>query len=331
MAKEYFVKTGLVPAAVDAILDSDSFLQSLPRIDEISPVMGGVAHQVFQIRSGDKRYYLKIRGDRFASVPEITCNPDDIESEYRALTAFHQVSPDNFPQVLAFDKNRHYVILSDAMPNGEKLEDLFVEGKVTPTILFNIGSTLKKIHAASSSYRDTIRDGGDQIYYHTVLGHRFGYRHHPVLDSLVQSLSALHNKHLILGDASPKNIGVNNNGELFIFFDLETAHQGDVVFDYAYFLGHILVHSLTSPPEIALADAESYVQGYGQHDFDDLMVKQIALGTMLYRLRSIIPYPTGLDAEQTTIMEQKVESMLPHNLAQSSWAEIIAFIHHGQN
>lgn len=293
MRKEDFIKTGAVQPEVDVdnILDSDDFLLSLPHIDGISPVMGGVAHQVFEIRSGDKRYYLKIRGDRFASIPEITCNPADIVFEYRALTAFHQVAPDNFPQVLAFDEDRHYLLITDAMPNGEKLENLFLKGKVTPTMLFNFGRTLTRIHAASSSCQDALRDGGNHVYYHTVLGHRFGYRHHPVLDGLVQSFSALDNKQLILGDVSPKNIGVNNNGELFIFFDLETAHQGDVVF--AYFLGHILVHSLASA-ETALVDVESYTQGYGQHDFDDLMVKRIALGTMLYRLRSTIPYPTGL-------------------------------------
>lgn len=329
MRKEYNNARAIQPR-VDNILNSDNFLLSLPHIDRISPVTGGVVHQVFQIVSGDKRYYLKIRGNRFASIPEITCNPADIVFEHRALTAFRQVSPDNFPQVLAFDEDRHYLILSDAMPNGEKMKDLFLKKEITSTTLFNFGRTLKGTHIASSSCHDAIRDGGDQAYYHTVLGHRFGYRHDPTLDGLVQSLSALDNKQLILGDASPKNIGVNNNGGLFIFFDLETAHQGDVVFDYAYFLGHILVHSLASA-ESALTAVESYIQGYGQHDFDDLMVKQIALGTMLYRLRSIIPYPTGLDTMQTAVMEQKVESMLPHDLTRPSWAEIITFIHYGQN
>ncbi len=331
MGKEDFTRAGPVgQPEVDTILDSDNFLLSLPHIDEISPVVGGVAHRVFQIRSGEKRYYLKIRGDRFASVPEIICNPADIVFEYRALTAFHQAAPDNFPQVLAFNENRHYLILSDAIPNGEKLEDLFLEEKATPAMLFNFGRTLAEIHTASVSYQDAIRDEGDHAYYDTLLGHRFGYRHHPVLDSLTQSLSALDNKQLILGDASPKNVGVNNNGELFIFFDLETAHQGDTVFDYAYFLGHILIHTLESA-QTALNDVEGYNQGYGQHDFDDLMIKRIALGAMLYRLRSVIPYPTGLDTEQTVVMEQKVELLLTRDLTKSSWAEIIARIHNGQN
>lgn len=330
MRKEDIVRTGATQPEIDNIISGDSFLLSLPYIDGVSPVLGGVAHQVFQIRSGDDRYYLKIRGDRFASIPEITCNPADIVFEYRALTAFHQATPDNFPRVLAFNEGEHYLILSDAIPNGEKMEDLFLGGRATPIMLFNFGETLAGIHSATNSYQDAVRDSGDQPYYHTVLSHRFGYRHNPVLDNLVQSLSALDNKQLILGDVSPKNIGTNNNGELFIFFDLETAHQGDVVFDYAYFLGHILIHSLASA-ETALTYLESYVQGYGHSNFDDLMVKQIALGILLYRLRSIVPYPTRLDTEQTTTMEQKIEAILPYDLTQLSWQEIIAFIHYGKN
>lgn len=330
MRKEDFIKTGAVQPEVDNILESDNFLLSLPRIDGISSVMGGVAHQVFQIRSGDKRYYLKIRGDRFASVPEIICNPADIVLEYRALTAFHQVSPDNFPQVLAFDEDRHYLILSDAMPNGEKLENLFLEEKVTPLMLFNFGRTLSKIHTSSSSCRDSVRPGSDSGYYQTVLGHRFGYRHNSVLDEMVQTLSDLDNKQLILGDVAPKNIGVSDDGKRFIFFDLETAHQGDAIFDYAYFLGHILIHSLASA-DSASSNVNSYSQGYGQHDFDDLLIKRLALGTILYRLRSVIPYPTQLDANRTVTVEKRIESLLPYDLDQLNWKKIVGLILYEQN
>ena len=88
-------------------------------------MVGGVAHQVFQIRSGSNKYYLKIRGDKFATIPEITCNPADIAIEHKALIKFNQIAPDNFPQVLSFNENLHYLILSDAIPDGEKMEDLF--------------------------------------------------------------------------------------------------------------------------------------------------------------------------------------------------------------
>ncbi len=328
MSKESRVGVQIIPADVETILDYEPFIATLPKIDEITPVVGGVAHRVFQIMSDSSKYYLKIRGDRFASVPEIMCNPEDIIFEYRALSAFHQIAPDNFPQIFAFNKDRHYLILSDAMPNGEKMEDLFLKREVTPKMLFNLGRTLAQIHEASSSCHEAVRPDGDDEYYQTVLGHRFGYRRNPVLDNLVQSLSTLGYKQLILGDVSPKNIGVNNDGELFIFFDLETAHQGDRVFDYAYFLGHILIHSLVS--QDAILAVESYVQGYDQQNFDESVVKKIALGTMLYRLRSIISYPTGLDAEQTALLEQKIESILLQDLSRSDWLKIITIIQHGQ-
>lgn len=329
--EDEIAKSKLPLAGVENIISSDKFLLSLPRIDNVSPVTGGVAHKVFQITSGDNvRYYLKIRGSRFESIPEIACDPADIATEYKALMVLHQIAPDNFPQVLSFNETLHYLILSDAILDGEKMEDLFLKNKVTPSMLFNFGYTLSRIHASTASYRDPIRTNGDSEYYQTVLGHRFGYRRNPVLDDLVKKLSDLDEKQLILGDVSPKNIGVSDNGKKFILFDLETAHRGDTVFDYAYFLGHILIHSLTSA-ETALANIDSYNQGYGQHKFNDLLVKRLALGTILYRLRSLVPYQTQLNAKQTAIIEERVESLLPYALDQLSWSKIVEFVIYGQN
>ena len=330
MNKEYSSRTEVIPQEISSILASDNFLLSLPKINNVLKISGGVAHQVFQINAGINRYYLKIRGDRFASIPEIACNPKDIEIEYRALESFHQVAPDNFPKVFNFNQDKNYLILEDAMPNGEKLEDLFLKGKTTPQMFFNFGQTLAKIHDASSSCKKPIRINGDRAYYKTVLGHRFGYRNNPILDSLIESLSALKNKQLILGDVSPKNIGVNDNGKNFMFFDLETVHQGDTVFDYAYFLGHILIHNLTSS-SANLEDVTEYMKGYGDHKFEELMVKRIALGIMLYRLRSIVPYPTRLNAIQATEVERNIESLLPHDLTKLDWPKAISLIRYEQN
>lgn len=330
MNKEYSNRTEAIPQEISSILASDNFLLSLPEINNVLKISGGVAHQVFQINAGINRYYLKIRGDRFASIPEITCNPKDIEIEYRALESLHQVAPDNFPKVFNFNKDKNYLILEDAIPNGEKLEDLLLRGETVPQMFFNFGQTLAKVHDASSLCKEPVRIDGDQAYYKTVLGHRFGYRNNPTLNSLIKSLSALQDKQLILGDVSPKNIGVNDNGTNFMFFDLETAHQGDIVFDYAYFLGHILIHNLTSS-STNLYDAMEYMKGYGDHKFEELMVKRIALGTMLYRLRSIVPYPTRLNASQTADVEKKIESILPYDLTKIDWPKTISLICYEQN
>jgi len=330
MSKEYSSQGEVISQEVSRILVSDIFLSSLPKIDNVSKVSGGVAHQVFQINAARNRYYLKIRGMSFAAIPEIACNPNDIDIEYQALEMFYQVAPDNFPRVLSYNQDNHYLVLEDAIPNGEKLEDLFLKQKTTSKMFFNFGQTLAKVHRAASCCDKPVRDDNDQTYYRTVLGHRFGYRNNPTLNELMESLSILADKQLVLGDVCPKNIGVNDLGKHFMFFDLETAHQGDAVFDYAYFLGHILIHALTTS-EIELDNVTEYVKGYGTNKFDDLLVKRIALGTALYRLKSIIPYPTGLDINQTLDVEKKIEAILPYNLAELDWTAIIALISHEKN
>lgn len=312
------------------IVSHDTFISSLPRVDELAPVLGGVAHHVYQITSGRERFYLKIRSDRFVRTPQITCNPADIAIEHRALTVFHQISPENFPQVLSFNQNKFYMVLSDAISNGEKLETLFLEEKVTPTMLFNLGRNLRKIHDRSRTYTQGLREDDDKARYEELLQHRFGYRHHLVLDELIDQLRKQGGRQLVLGDASPKNIGANNNGELFIFFDLETAHKGDTVFDFGYLLGHVAIHTFASP-QISVEAIQSFSNGYGVHDFNEGTVKKIALGIMLYRLGSIIPYPLHLTDEQKVLAQKRIESVLSYNLGIATWPEVISLLQYEQD
>lgn len=311
-----------VPEEIMGIVHNDHFISSLSEIEEISAVSGGVAHSVYKISSGQERFYLKIRRDHFVQVPQITCNPADISIEHKALKTFHEVAPENFPQVLSFNQDRFYMVLSDAVPHGQKLEDLFLNDQVTPGMLFNLGTTLRKIHDLSMPCVQGLREDNDRQKYEELLQHRFGYRHNLVLDELSDHLRKLGNRRLVLGDGSPKNIGANNDGELFIFFDLETAHKGDVVFDYGYLLGHIAIHTFTSPQR-AVENIQAFAKGYGVQTFSEEMTKRIALGIMLYRLGGIIPYPLHLNDEEKQEAQRRIETVLPLNLGVASWPEVI--------
>jgi hypothetical protein len=132
-----------IPEDIYDIVNQDAFISSLPVINEIVPVTGGVAHYVYLVTAGQERFYIKIRGDRFIQIPQIVCNPADIAIEYRALSLFHNVSPENFPRVMSFNSEKFYLVLSDGIPNGEKLEALFLEQRVTCPMLFHLGQTLR--------------------------------------------------------------------------------------------------------------------------------------------------------------------------------------------
>ncbi len=188
---------GLIPHDVLKIIYTDTFLSRLPTIEMVSSVIGGVAHRVYCISSAQERYYLKIRGDRFVQIPSIICNPADIGMECTALLQFHQIAPENFPKVMSFNSEQFYMVLTDAIPNGDKLESMFLTNKVSSQMIFNLADTLRTIHDRAKSYDQGIRSDDDAAKYEELFQHRFGYRHNLVLDELVAHLRRVGNRHLI--------------------------------------------------------------------------------------------------------------------------------------
>ncbi|MEK7060729.1 MAG: aminoglycoside phosphotransferase family protein [Patescibacteria group bacterium] len=311
----------ILPHDVHDILASDPFLATL-NINAVAPIIGGVAHRVYRIESGKDAYYLKIRGDHFVAIPTISCNPNDITHEYRALSSFTGAAPDHFPKVLSFNKDHHYLVLSDVIQDGSKLEQMLLGGK-PPKGLFRLyGRTLATIQRKTAHITEPIRPEGDEAYYRTVLGHRFGYRNHPVLNDAVDNLSRLPNRQLIMGDPAPKNMGIRQKGHLLTFFDLETAHQGNPEFDFVYGLAHTMLHTIPNiePMRQAVRD---FLSGYGKVPYDLKLIYRLTLGIVLYRLHSVIPYPIALSSEEKTIMETHTERELFKITGKESWSDII--------
>lgn len=311
----------ILPHDVHDILTRDPFLATL-NVNAVAPITGGVTHRVYRVESGRDAYYLKIRGDHFVAIPTIACNPDDIVNEYCALSSFAGAAPDLFPKVLSFNKNRHYLVLSDVIQDGSKLERVLMGGR-SPEGLFRLyGQTLATIQRKTAHKTEPVRAEGDGDYYRTVLGHRFGYHNHPVLNDAVDNLSRLPNRRLIMGDPAPKNMGIRRNGRLLTFFDLETAHQGNAEFDYAYGLAHTILHTIPNIKLIQQA-VRDFLSGYGKISYDSKLIYQLTLGIVLYRLHSIIPYPIALSSEEKAIMEAHIKRELFRITGEESWSDII--------
>lgn len=279
-------------------------------IVQVNRISGGVSHYVFELLlSNGTRLYLKKRSDHFAKLPQIRSNPEDIRYEKTILDVFYSLAPDNFPEVKAFNTIENYIVLADAMPgpNDAKLEDLYLAGNVTGKMMQTLGKVLANIHLLSSNFRSAIRDPNDDEHYRLKLQHRLGYRNHPVLNDAIEQLMMLPNKQLILGDVAPKNIAIIDYGNNVKFFDMEEAHLGDPLFDYAYMLGHIIVHNLSNK-YVLLEEIEAYQQGYSDVHFNQRLVKIIALGIVLYRLNSIVPYPLNIHADLRIEFESQILS-----------------------
>jgi len=323
MAKpsEIGVFSDILPSDIQSILHTDPFFNSIP-VGAAYPISGGVAHRIYCVEAQDDRYYLKIRGDHFVTIPAIKCDPNDIENEYRSLLLFAEAVPDHFPTVLSYDARCHYLVLSDVVQGGKKLEDVLLKNE-QPKGLFELyGRTLKKIQQKTRMITQSIRTNGDNEYYNTVLHHRLKYRRHPILDDLAYNLSSLPNRQLIMGDPAPKNIGFRINQQLLTFYDLETAHQGNPEFDYAYGIAHTILHTL--PTIEAVRDGlTQFLKGYGDVEYDSKLIFQLSMGIMLYRLHSIIPYPINLSNNEKITMEAHIEQLLFKITGKESWDEMV--------
>lgn len=307
----------------------DSPLKELP-IKEINVISGGVSHYVFELILEDgTKLYLKKRADHFAQLPQIKSIPEDIKYEYSILVLFQKLLPKYFPKVLIYNIEGSYIVLTDVMPNksDHKLEDLFLEKKVTPQIIKMLGRTLSEVHVVTQNEKQPIREPNDLHHYELKLLHRLGYRNHPILNWAITELTNLPNKQLILGDVAPKNIGINNNGESCSFFDMEEAHLGDPLFDYAYLLGHIIVHNLGDKKTL-LEQINTFEAAYDNKIFDMRLVKTIALGIVLYRLNSVVPYPLTISTNLRRKIESQIErKVLYQDLSSMCWKDIIESIH----
>jgi hypothetical protein len=325
--REEHARNTILPRYIQEALTSDPVLSQLPII-HVCELNGGVSHYIFECTLMDRtRLYIKKRDDHFSRLPQIKSNPKDIMYEKQILDVFSEIAPINFPHVVSFNEEHSYMILTDALPEGQntKLENLFLEGLVTPELTYVLGKTLRKIHELTQTHTQDIRVPNDSSHYELKLYHRLGARNHPVLSRTVDQLRVLPNKRLILGDVAPKNIGFNSVNKNFVFFDMEEAHKGDAVFDYAYMLGHIIVHNLGYPR--ALFDqTHAYTVGYNESEFDNDLVMRIALGTVLYRLNSIIPYPLTLTLQERSFFESVIRNRILYE-SYSSWEKISVLLH----
>lgn len=305
----------------DLLMSPSSY--GLPSLTSAEVASGGFAHHVYRLSSGEGRFYLKLRGYNFPQIPEIKTNPQDVVYEHKAVSLLHSLLPDNFPKVVYFNQERGLMILTDAMPNGDTLETLLNARQVSAGILKRLGKTLRSVHNQTSEVSASIREGGDHAFSATKLEHRFGYRNNPTLNSLVQELSLDIPRQIIIGDLSPKNIGVNDGGERFMFFDLEDAHRGTVIFDVGFLLGQIILHA-HEDPRCAISFTESFLNGYGGKDLSQRLLKIIALGTMLYRLDSIIPHNIEVSENDKKMLIRNIEEILAiWDLERISWQRLI--------
>jgi hypothetical protein len=280
------------------------------------PVREGVVHHVFRIEGTSATVYLKKRGHHFSGNREIQCAPQDIIYEARAIVELSALLPDIFPHLIAVDEELGMLLMTDVMAQHCPVRACFEQEQVTGRMAWAIGKTLGRVHKLTAGSAP-IRGDAEPQYYHDNLWYRLGYHRHPALDQLIDQLGRLP-RQLILGDFSPKNMGIRDDGHVSLY-DLDAVHHGNASFDVGFFIGHILLHTRGGHLDLIT----SFLRGYSEvaGPLDPVPLELLALGACLYRLDNpMIPYPLGLDRRSRTRVTKAVRRLLARPCL--SWSAI---------
>lgn len=226
---------------------------------------------------------------------------------------------------MAFDPGNSMLLMTDIMPEGQTLLTLLESGLITNEMMVALGITIGEIHQKLQDTDMPIREDGDAACYEANLFYKYGYHNHPSLNSMITNLKGKR-RQLILGDLSPKNIGIDDKNQITIC-DFENTHLGNTTYDVGFLLAHIILHNLSNPLR-AQSLVVSFLGGYCSNTsilLGDLDLKRLVIGTLLYRTNNgFIPYPLDISPESRDKLNQRLFQLL--DLEDLSWDQIFTVL-----
>jgi 5-methylthioribose kinase len=218
----------------------------------VRELTGGVSNVVLRVDvSGRPPFVIKQCRERLRVAMEWHARLERIWAEQAALELLSAILPDGTVPLIQFEDRPNYLFAMTCAPDDAVTwKSLLMAGEVSPEIAARLGFILAEIHdktLGQPALAGVLSDISlfDELrvdpYYRTIAGA------HPALKSRVESLiAAMQVQHdqrsLVLGDFSPKNILVHDNG--LILLDFECAHAGDAAFDLGFFLTHLLLKTI---------------------------------------------------------------------------------------
>lgn len=320
-----------VKKTIDQLIENNNSF-GIPPIKYCVKAEGGTIHYVYKIICTDKSsYYLKIRSDHPSGLPQYQLQSKDILIEEKALNFLSKLFPKLFPRVIFSNKKDPFIIIEDLLPEGGMRVDeilyLGLNEKELTQLAKKIGNLIGKIHQELKKKEELsfLDKNLSREKFLEKIKQKFRHSNARLFKIILDEYSK-NDTQLILGDFSPKNIGVNINNEI-IFFDVEDFCFGSTDFEISYFLGHAMLHFLVRE-ENPTFFIEEFLKSYKRHvNTNYWLVKSTTIATMLHRINSPAPYKLQLTenkkSELLTKMNYLIENFEQNNF---DWNEIVAIL-----
>jgi 5-methylthioribose kinase len=274
---EYLRETGQVPSG---------------QIIRVRELVGGVSNVVLRVDLEDRPpFVIKQCRERLRVTMDWRARLDRIWAERAALDVLGTLLPTGtVPRVHFEDRSNYLFAMTCAPADSETWKTHLMNGQADPQVASRLGTILGTIHTEAPNHpemRGTLADTSlfDELridpYYRTIT------RAHPAIAARIEALIAAmdvppHERTLVLGDFSPKNILVNSGG--LILLDFECAHSGDATFDLGFFLSHLLLKTIHMA-RVTPGARQPFVEL--SHRFWDAYLQRISRGP--WRPESLVP------------------------------------------
>jgi 5-methylthioribose kinase len=219
---------------------------------DVRELSGGVSNIVLRVDvRGKPPFVIKQCRERLRVAMDWRAPLDRIWTERAALLLLDSILPEGtVPTVLFEDRPEYLFAMTCAPDDAVTWKTHLMAGQIDPNIAARLGSILGTIHARANEHPALFQPLADTSLFEELRVdpyYRTAARAHPDLASRLDALIAAmdrpaHERTLVLGDFSPKNILVCSTG--LILLDFECAHAGDAAFDLGFFLSHLMLKAI---------------------------------------------------------------------------------------
>jgi aminoglycoside phosphotransferase (APT) family kinase protein len=274
----------------------------------LEPLGGGVSSEIWKVSTAAGELCVKraLARLKVAAVWEAPLERSHFEAEWMRVAG--EIRPDNVPELIAEDLERHLVVMCYLPPEQFRLwKSMLRDGETDVAFAAEVGRVLAAIHAATADDPAIARRFATDAAFHAIRLEPYleatGRVHAEVAPRLMQlSLNTAAMRHcLVHGDVSPKNMLVGPHGPVIL--DAECAWFGDPAFDLAFVLNHLLLKCLWTPSASAgflacfVALSQAYAAGVTWEAAASIEARVAALlpGLMLARIdgKSPVEYITA--------------------------------------
>jgi 5-methylthioribose kinase len=229
---------------------------------DVRELNGGVSNIVLLVQLADHvPFVIKQARERLRVPMEWRARLERVWTEEAALDLLGAILPNGtVPRVLFDDRVNYLFAMTCAPHEAVTWKSRLLADDVDVTIASRVGAILGTVHCEAPNHRSRFEPLFDTSMFEELRidpYYRTTARVHPELaceiEYLINAMDLpFHERTLVLGDLSPKNILVFSGG--LVLLDFECAHVGDPSFDLGFFLTHLVLKAIRAallPPASA--------------------------------------------------------------------------------